>query len=422
MASTFTANKNIELPGHGDYVDTWDMPVNADFTAVDTALGGLTSLNVTAVSGAVVLTSTQYRPVFVAISGTLTANVTYQVPSGVGGFWYVANNTTGNFTVTWDSGGAGTSVTVPQGYATAVGCDGTNAYYLNTAPVNPGGSTGQVQYNNAGVLAGSSNLTFTGGSTLGLTGTLNLTGGFSQTGNYNLTGTLFFLGSSSGYVAFTSPASAGSITYTLPANDGTNGQVLTTNGAHALSWTTVSGGGGVTSISFGSTGLTPSTATTGVVTVAGTLGVANGGTGATTLTSGSLLTGNGTGAVAFTSIPSGGLAGLTATQTLTNKNLPPRVTSVTSASSITPDGATTDIYEVTALATGLTINGTNGLQDGQPMLIRIRDNGTPRSLTWNAGYNPLGVSLPTTTVASTTLYVGFFWNSSTTAYDVVAVS
>ena len=41
---------------------------------------------------------------------------------------------------------------------------------------------------------------------------------------------------------------------------------------------------GVTSITFGSTGLTPSTATTGAITVAGTLAVANGGTGVTTST------------------------------------------------------------------------------------------------------------------------------------------
>jgi hypothetical protein len=39
---------------------------------------------------------------------------------------------------------------------------------------------------------------------------------------------------------------------------------------------------GVSTISFGSTGLTPSTATSGAVTVAGTLALANGGTGATT--------------------------------------------------------------------------------------------------------------------------------------------
>lgn len=41
---------------------------------------------------------------------------------------------------------------------------------------------------------------------------------------------------------------------------------------------------GVSTISFGSTGLTPSTATSGAVTVAGTLAVLNGGTGVTTST------------------------------------------------------------------------------------------------------------------------------------------
>ena len=51
----------------------------------------------------------------------------------------------------------------------------------------------------------------------------------------------------------------------------------------------------VSSISFGSTGLTPATATTGAITVAGTLAVANGGTGNTTYTNGQLLIGNTTG-------------------------------------------------------------------------------------------------------------------------------
>lgn len=41
---------------------------------------------------------------------------------------------------------------------------------------------------------------------------------------------------------------------------------------------------GVTTLSFGSTGLTPSTATSGAVTVAGTLAIANGGTGSTSTT------------------------------------------------------------------------------------------------------------------------------------------
>ena len=56
----------------------------------------------------------------------------------------------------------------------------------------------------------------------------------------------------------------------------------------------------VTSFSAGSTGLTPSTATTGAVTLAGTLAIANGGTNATTTpTAGAVAYGTGT-AYAFT--------------------------------------------------------------------------------------------------------------------------
>jgi len=63
---------------------------------------------------------------------------------------------------------------------------------------------------------------------------------------------------------------------------GTSGQILTVSGG-IPSWQTPAAGG-VTTISFGSTGLTPSTATSGAVSVAGTLAVANGGTGVTTST------------------------------------------------------------------------------------------------------------------------------------------
>jgi hypothetical protein len=72
---------------------------------------------------------------------------------------------------------------------------------------------------------------------------------------------------------------------TTPAGSGTSGfgtagQVLTSNGsAAAPTWTTISAG--VTTFSAGTTGLTPSTATSGAVTLAGTLAVANGGTGIT---------------------------------------------------------------------------------------------------------------------------------------------
>jgi hypothetical protein len=63
---------------------------------------------------------------------------------------------------------------------------------------------------------------------------------------------------------------------------GSNGYLLTSNGTTA-SWAAAPAGG-VTTFSAGTTGLTPSGATSGAVTLAGTLAVANGGTGATNAT------------------------------------------------------------------------------------------------------------------------------------------
>jgi hypothetical protein len=67
---------------------------------------------------------------------------------------------------------------------------------------------------------------------------------------------------------------------------GTNGQVLTSNGTTA-SWSTPASN--VSSFSAGTTGFTPSTATTGAVTLAGTLNAANGGTGQSSYTVGDIL-------------------------------------------------------------------------------------------------------------------------------------
>ena len=60
---------------------------------------------------------------------------------------------------------------------------------------------------------------------------------------------------------------------------GANGYLLTSNGTTA-SWQAAPAGG-VTTFSAGTTGLTPSSATGGAITLAGTLAIANGGTGQT---------------------------------------------------------------------------------------------------------------------------------------------
>lgn len=86
---------------------------------------------------------------------------------------------------------------------------------------------------------------------------------------------------------------------------GTNGYVLTMS-AGVPTWTA---SGGVSTFSAGTTGLTPSTATSGAVTLAGTLNVANGGTGATTLTG--YVKGSGTSAfTAASTIPNTDISGL----------------------------------------------------------------------------------------------------------------
>jgi hypothetical protein len=88
---------------------------------------------------------------------------------------------------------------------------------------------------------------------------------------------------------------------------GTSGQILTVSGG-IPSWQNAPASG-VTTISFGSTGLTPSTATSGAVSVAGTLAVANGGTGRTTNTAYAVICGGTTTGGVEQSIVSVGTAG-----------------------------------------------------------------------------------------------------------------
>jgi len=117
------------------------------------------------------------------------------------------------------------------------------------------------------------------------------------------------------------------------------------------------------------------------------------------------------------------VVGTDATQTLTNKRIDPRVVSAASASSLTPSIATADIYAYTALAAGLTINAPTGTPvDGNKLMFRLLDNGTARALTWNATYTVIGVTLPTTTVANKTTYVGCIYNANNTRWDVIAVA
>lgn len=114
------------------------------------------------------------------------------------------------------------------------------------------------------------------------------------------------------------------------------------------------------------------------------------------------------------------------TTTLTNKRINPRL--VTAASYTTDTGtslniANCDQFEVTAQAGALLFNAPGGTPlGGQKLIIRIKDNGTARALTYNAVFRAMGNALPSTTVLSKTLYMGFIYNATDTKWDLVAVA
>lgn len=109
------------------------------------------------------------------------------------------------------------------------------------------------------------------------------------------------------------------------------------------------------------------------------------------------------------------------TDTLTNKRITKRVQSVSSSATVTPDFDSDDAVIITAQAANLTLANPTGTPTAvQPLIIRIKDNGSARTITFGSNYRGIGGTLPTTTVASKTLYLGCLWNATDTKVDVVS--
>jgi hypothetical protein len=114
---------------------------------------------------------------------------------------------------------------------------------------------------------------------------------------------------------------------------------------------------------------------------------------------------------------------LTNTVTLTNKRITPRITTITSAAAPTVNTDNCDCVTITAQAeaiTSMTTNLSGTPTNFQKLIYRIKDNGTARAITWGASFAARGVALPTTTVISKVLYVGFLYNTVTSTWDCVA--
>jgi hypothetical protein len=78
------------------------------------------------------------------------------------------------------------------------------------------------------------------------------------------------------------------------------------------------------------------------------------------------------------------------------------------------------------IITGLTQTATFGAPTGTPtqgqkIMVRVKDNGTDRTLAWNAIYRASSdLSLPTVTVAGKTMYLGFIYNSTDSKWDLLS--
>ncbi len=104
-----------------------------------------------------------------------------------------------------------------------------------------------------------------------------------------------------------------------------------------------------------------------------------------------------------------------------------RRTTTTSAPGATPAVNTdnVDYVEYTgmnAAITSLTTNLTGTPVRGDSLWFSLTDNGTARAITWGSSFEASMVPLPTTTVISTRLDVGFTWNVAASKWRCVAVA
>jgi trimeric autotransporter adhesin len=232
------------------------------------------------------------------LTGTLAQ--TYQLPDATtlvnGASFQFNNNSTGLLTIV--NNGSGAVATVAAGGAAQIFLTststsngtwdvhgyipenvtwGTNALSLGSTVITGGtwnGGTIGTAYGGTGLTSFTSGGALYATSTSSLTsGTLPVTAGGTAATTFTANGVLY--GSGTSALGVTSA--------------GTTGQVLLANTSGAPTWGSIPSTGAVTSFQTSLNGLTPSTASTGAVTLAGTLGPTSGGTGLSAYTTGDII-------------------------------------------------------------------------------------------------------------------------------------
>lgn len=160
MASTYSPNLRLELPGAGEQAGTWGTTTNRNLgTLIEGAISGRSVVSVTSASQALTAlegADDQARDAILTLSTTTTANFAVYAPPA--SKLYVVQNTTAytatiyNSTVIGNTTAAGAGVAVPAGKTMAVMSDGTNMVVQNSHHI--GTVVGNVTGNVTGELTG----------------------------------------------------------------------------------------------------------------------------------------------------------------------------------------------------------------------------------------------------------------------------
>ena len=130
------------------------------------------------------------------------------------------------------------------------------------------------------------------------------------------------------------------------------------------------------------------------------------------------------GGVSIGSTTDAGASNLSVAGAIVSTRITPRVSTTTSSATPTINTDTTDQFGLTAQAvdiTSFTTNLSGTPTDGQKLWIYIVGTAA-RAITWGASFESSTATLPTTTVTTNRLDVGFVWNAATSKWRCVAVA
>ena len=134
MASSYSTDLKLELMVTGENSGTWGDKTNTNLNLIQQAIAGFESIAITSTNTTLVMTDatiSNARNAVLKFTGTITANCTVFVASGIEKTYILENGTTGNFTVALNQVGGSSAIFAGTDKSNKlVYLDGTNAVDL----------------------------------------------------------------------------------------------------------------------------------------------------------------------------------------------------------------------------------------------------------------------------------------------------